>query len=74
MMMTRSEKTGTMVGAQGLERVEMPASSSSLEQAESVEWESGPQKRGREEDDDDEDEVVKCWNCTGRKVECIWPR
>ena len=40
-MTMRSEKTGTMAGAQGLERVEMPASSSLLEQAESAEQGSG---------------------------------
>ena len=34
MMTMKTEWTGTMVGAQGLERVEMPASSSLPEQAE----------------------------------------
>ena len=70
----RSGKTGTMAGAEGLERAEMPERSSLSEQAESVEWRSGPQKRGREVDDDKEDEVAKCWNCTRRRVECVWPR
>ena len=73
-MMTRTEKMGTTVGTHGLERVGMPVSSSSLEQAELVEWGSGPQKRGREEEDDEEGEANKCWNCTRRKVECTWPR
>ena len=68
--MTRTERTGTM-GAQGLERAESPATSSLLEQAESAERRSSPQKKGREEEDDKEDEVAKCWNCTRRKVECV---
>ena len=42
--------------------------------SESLEWGSGPQKRGREEAGDKNGEEVKCWNCTRRKVECIWPR
>ena len=74
MMMTMTEKTGTVMGAQGLERVEEPVRSSSSEQAELSKQGSRPQKRGREEEDDEEGEVAKCWHCTRRKVECVWPR
>ena len=70
----RSGKMGTMVGAQGLERVEMLARSSSSEWAELAEQRNRPQKKGREVEDNKEDEVAKCWNCTRRMFECIWPR
>ena len=31
-------------------------------------------ERTSEEEDDEEGKVNKCWNCTRRKVECVWPR
>ena len=49
----------------------MPASMSLLEPSEQM---SRPQKRGREEVDNEGGEGDKCWNCTRRRVECVWPR
>ena len=72
--MTRSGKMRMTAGAQGLEKAETLARSSLSEQAELVEWRNSPQKRGRDEDDDEEDEMDKYWNCTRRRVECVWPR
>ena len=74
MMTMTTERTGTTVGAQGLEREEMPVSISLSEYVEPSEQRSRPQKRGREEADDKGGKVVKYWNCTRKKVECIWPR